>query len=130
MGNNFCSQCGTAIGAGVKFCPNCGQPAQGMPQPMAYPPPQYQPPQYRANPQAQYGTSPNDTANWALGLGIAAIFLLGALAGIPAIIVGNNAKKQLEATGLPTGKATAGIVMGVISLIWSFFLFIAIVSSL
>jgi uncharacterized membrane protein YkvA (DUF1232 family) len=28
MSNNFCSQCGTALEAGVQFCPGCGQSAQ------------------------------------------------------------------------------------------------------
>ena len=93
-----------------------GQP--GYPAPGAYPPPA---PQY---PAAGYGPpaaiSKNKIGTWALVLGILSIVCFGLLAGIPAIILGNNGKKA-AAQGLATnrGPAQAGFVLGIIGTILS-----------
>ena len=61
----------------------------------------------------------SNKSTWALVLGILSLVCLGILAGIPAIILGNQAKKELAGTGAPTGMATAGVVMGWISVAWT-----------
>ena len=61
------------------------------------------------------------TANeaiWSLVLGIGSFFLCGIFMGIPAIILGNNAKKKIATAGGQLGGqglATAGVVLGWIS---------------
>lgn len=63
---------------------------------------------------AAYGYYPkNSYAVWALVLGIVSLVSCGFLTGIPAIIVGNNARKA-AATGEANnpGMATAGVVTG------------------
>jgi F0F1-type ATP synthase membrane subunit c/vacuolar-type H+-ATPase subunit K len=110
------------------------QPTYGAPQP-GPPQPQYgvpQAPEYGASqyPSASpypsapqyaggYGasqTAKNSLGVWSLVLGILSIVLCGIIAGIAAIIVGNNAKKAVargEANN--GGMATAGVVLGWIS---------------
>ncbi|MBU6330420.1 MAG: DUF4190 domain-containing protein [Acidobacteria bacterium] len=62
------------------------------------------------------------TANeavWSLVLGILSLVMCGFLAGIPAVILGNNAKRKIATSGGTMGGgglATAGIVMGWISI--------------
>ena len=54
-------------------------------------------------------------------LGALSMFLLGPLAGIPAIIVGHIANARIRLSGRPhhrQGMATAGLVMGYMSLVW------------
>ena len=60
-----------------------------------------------------YGYPKNSYAVWALVLGILSLVSCGFLTGIPAIIVGNNAKKA-AAVGEANnpGMATAGVVTG------------------
>lgn len=47
--SRFCEQCGSALGAGARFCGNCGQPVQAAPAPPAASPPSSTP---RAAPPA------------------------------------------------------------------------------
>ena len=131
MTSNFCPQCGTAIQAGVRFCPNCGQPTQPAPTP----PQSFQrpvPSQYEGNAQGQYGSKPpgSDMATWSLVLGILSLLCIGMLGGIPGIIMGINAKNKLEATGHPTGTATAGIVTSIIGSIFWLIVGLAMLSEL
>ena len=69
-------------------------------------------------PALGYAVVARPTANeaiWALVLGIGSFVLCGIFAAIPAIIVGNNAKKKIAASGgayAGEGMATAGIVLG------------------
>ncbi len=66
-----------------------------------------------------YGYPKNSLGVWALVLGIVGTVACGFVAGIPAVIVGNNAKKAVargEANN--GGLATAGIVLGWISIAW------------
>lgn len=58
-------------------------------------------------------------ALWALILGILGLVCCGLLAGIPALVLGNVAKKEIAASGgMQTGEgmATAGVVLGIISI--------------
>ena len=78
-----------------------------------------QPPQYGDQPQPAYGAPQptNKKAIWSLVLGILGIVCCGFFTGIPALILGNNAKKEIAAgQGTGGGMATAGVVMGWISI--------------
>lgn len=128
--------------------PQPPQDPTGVPQyPAAPPPPQ---PQYPAAPYPEaggtpqypaatpYGSAPgyqqpapgyggayvypkNSLAVWSLVLGIASFVLsCGLFTGIPAVIVGNNAKKAVargEANN--GGMATAGVILGWIAIVLS-----------
>jgi hypothetical protein len=86
---------------------------------MSYSEPPPPPPQYGA-PQPPYGGYPqktNQKAIWALVLGILSLLCCGIVAGIPAIILGNSAKKEIATTGQPgRGMAQAGFILGIISI--------------
>lgn len=61
------------------------------------------------------GVPTANEAIWSLILGIGSFFLCGIFMGIPAIILGNNAKKKISQSGGQyggEGMATAGIVLG------------------
>ncbi|HSJ21452.1 MAG TPA: DUF4190 domain-containing protein [Nocardioidaceae bacterium] len=60
----------------------------------------------------------NQKALWSMILGILSIVACGLLAGVPALILGSSAKKEIAAAqGAQTGEgmATAGVVLGWIS---------------
>jgi len=62
----------------------------------------------------------NKKAIWALVLGILSIVCCGFIAGIPALILGNSAKREIGASaGAQTGSgmAQAGVVLGIISIV-------------
>ena len=61
----------------------------------------------------------NQKAVWALITGILSLICCGIIAGIPAIILGNSAKKEIAASGgmqSGGGMAQAGFVLGIISI--------------
>ena len=64
--------------------------------------------------------SKNNLGLWSMVLGIVALLCCGLIAGIPAVILGNKSK-QAVAAGLANNAsmATAGIVMGWISIVFS-----------
>jgi hypothetical protein len=88
---------------------------------MSYPPPPPPPPG-----EGGYGyVAPrtNSKAIWALVLGILSLvccsFFAGVFAGIPAIILGNMARTEIDASGgiqSGRGMAVAGVVLGIIAL--------------
>ena len=94
-----------------------GQPPSGYGYgPQQYPP-QGHPPGYGPHGQP-IGPRDHPSAIIALGLGLAAVFLLGALLGVPAILVGRSGIKaiRLEPHRWQGGTtATLGIVLGWIS---------------
>jgi hypothetical protein len=66
-------------------------------------------------PYVPAGLPTANEAIWSLILGIGSFFLCGIFMGIPAIILGNNAKKKIATAGGQLGGqglATAGIVLG------------------
>ena len=76
-------------------------------------------------PGGQYGGQPgygapqatNKKAIWSLVLGILGLVCCGFFTGIPALILGNNARKEIAAgQGTGSGMATAGVVLGWISI--------------
>ncbi len=82
------------------------------------PPP---PPGYGTPPA--YGGAPvgtNKKAIWSLVLGLLGILCCGVVTGIPAIVLARSAKKEIAATGQDgAGLATAGLVLGVIALVFT-----------
>lgn len=94
--------------------PTYGAPAQ-PPVPVGYPP------AYGYGYPAYGGYYPkNSYAVWSLVLGILGLVSCGLFTGIPAIIVGNNAKKAAAAGEADNpGMATAGVVLGWIGTGWS-----------
>jgi len=123
MGNNFCSQCGSTLEAGARFCPSCGQPSQSMP--MA--PPQ----QYGANVQNQSADPPGKgmaLASIIVGVAGMCVPYGGIVLAIIGLVLGIVSKNKLSEAGQPTGMATAGIVIGVISLVWFFVMLMLILS--
>jgi putative exporter of polyketide antibiotics len=85
---------------------------------MSYPPP----PPPGVEPGYGYGYAAprtNTKATWALVLGILSLVCCGLFAGIPAIILGNMAKSEIDASGgsqTGRGMAQAGLVLGIIGL--------------
>jgi hypothetical protein len=62
----------------------------------------------------------NPKAVWALVLGIVGVLCCGFFAGIPALFLGNSAKKEIAYSGgtqSGTGMAQAGVVLGIISIV-------------
>lgn len=62
----------------------------------------------------------NQKALWAMILGILSIACCGILAGIPALILGNSAKKEIAASGgaqKGDGMAKAGVILGIVSIV-------------
>jgi putative exporter of polyketide antibiotics len=61
----------------------------------------------------------NKKAIWSLVLGLLGLFCCGFFTGIPAVILANMAKKEIPARGEGgAGLATAGLVLGIIAIIW------------
>ena len=64
----------------------------------------------------------NKKSIWALVLGIVSLICCGIFAGIPALILGNSAKKEIAASGgaqTGAGMAQAGVILGIISIVLS-----------
>lgn len=111
--------------------PNPGQPqsptgdlpSYGSVQPPAggYPPP---PPGGYPPPAAPggYGAVPeqNKKALWSMITGIIGLVCCGIFAGIPALVLSSQAKKEIAASGgrqAGGGMATAGLVLGILSIV-------------
>jgi hypothetical protein len=61
----------------------------------------------------------NKKAIWSLVTGILSLLCCGIVAGIPALILGSSAKREIQASGgsqTGLGMAKAGVVLGIISL--------------
>ena len=83
------------------------------PPPGGYPPPA--PGGYGGVPQQ------NKKALWSMILGIIGIVCCGFFTGIPALILANQAKSEIRASGgtqTGEGMATAGFVMGIVSIVF------------
>ena len=137
--------CGARYPDSAKFCSYCGaknssyQPpaVPEQPEPMQPPPPPYPGPQYNYQAQQNYQgqqyyrdqqnrynhqsyyldehheRAANSAATASLVCGIIGFFIAGLILGIVAIVQGNKAKRL----GYPGGKATVGVVLGVIDII-------------
>ena len=95
-----------------------GQPQYGaQQQPYGYPPAQGVP-----SPYSVPGASlpDNKFGLWAMILGIASIVCCGVFTAVPALILGLQARKKVEAgTANNGGMATAGIILGAIGIVLS-----------
>ncbi len=71
-----------------------------------------------------YGAMPARTSQkaiWSLVLGILGLLCCGFFAGIPAIVLGKMAQKEIDASGgAQTGRglATAGFILGILAVVW------------
>lgn len=66
------------------------------------------------------GKKTNGKATWSLVLGILSVTLCGLIAGILAIVLGNQARREIAAAGGLQGgggQATVGVVLGWISVV-------------
>ena len=68
-----------------------------------------------------FGAAPQGTnkkAVWSLVLGILGVLCCGFLTGIPALILGKMAQKEIDATGGGQGRgmATAGFILGIVAI--------------
>jgi hypothetical protein len=77
--------------------------------------------------QVAYGAAPiqNQKALWALILGILGLVCCGIFTAVPAIILGNNAKKEIAASGgmqSGQGMAQAGFILGIVGVVLSILL--------
>jgi len=119
--------------------PQPQHPTQQHPAQPQYPAPQYPAQQYPAQqygagsygyyPGGPVGYPRNELAVWSLVLGLVSL-VLGCMyvTGIPAIILGNRAKRAAEAGEADNpGLATAGIVLGWISVVLGVLLTVALV---
>jgi len=117
----FCSKCGANIPDQSQICPRCGtRPVATQPGATPAPPggataaPAPAPFRARVGPQQTDGK-----ATGSLILGILAVFPLGILAGIPAVILGHVSRKSIrESMGRLKGEgmALAGLIMGYLSM--------------
>ena len=84
---------------------------------------QYYPPNQPSGPPPQQPVAPSSgKATTSLVLGICSLVFCGFLLGIPAMIIGRQAKREIEASqGRLGGEglATAGFITGLIGTIWS-----------
>jgi hypothetical protein len=118
----FCPNCGEDAPPTAVFCAKCG--TSIAPQQTAAPPAVGNQPAGYAAPVVPYPQAvvahPQDDAKAIVSmiLGILSLAGLGILAGIPAIILGSIARKNIRASGgriSGKGMATAGVVLGWIS---------------
>ncbi|GAB3660908.1 hypothetical protein GCM10027596_20310 [Nocardioides korecus] len=81
-----------------------------------------------------YGAVPQGTnkkAIWALVLGILGLVCCGFFAGIPAIVLGRSAQREIDASGgaqSGRGMATAGFILGIIGVVWGVIYLILVVT--
>lgn len=139
----YCRKCGVENLNSAKFCAECGEkldfsqtqnqysntyqsqsqyPLPPQSQPQYYQP--YQQPYYQQDMYMQQ-TVANSAANTSLTCGIIGLFIAGFILGIIAVSQSGKAKKM----GYIGGKATAGLVLGIIDIIFGSIVTIAILSS-
>lgn len=101
---SFCTACGARLGPGQQYCGACGAPVSSvLPGPLAAP---LRPPE----------TSGKAIA--ALVLGIAGVLVVPVICSILAIVLGRQAKREINADPRLGGEgmAIAGTVLGVVGL--------------
>ena len=130
----YCRRCGAENPDNAKFCAECGERLDVAQSPNQYsnnsqsqypyppqPQPQYVPPYYQNNMYLQEAAA-NSAATSAMVCGIIGLFIAPPIFGIIALAESNKAKKL----GYTGGKATAGLVLGMIEVIGSCIMLILI----
>ncbi|MEJ7633430.1 DUF4190 domain-containing protein [Aeromicrobium sp.] len=95
-------------------------PTNDLPSYGSTPPP---PGGFQAPAPGGYGAPPqqNKKALWSMILGILGLLCCGFFTGIPALILGNQAKKEIAASGgsqTGGGMATAGVILGIVAIVF------------
>lgn len=93
---------------------------------MSYPPPPQNDP-YAAG-GAPGVPQTNKKAIWSLVLGILSFFCFGIISGVAAVILGNQAKSEIAASGgaqTGEGLAKAGVICGIIGFVLSVLIIVA-----
>jgi len=113
----FCAKCGTELNEGAEFCSKCGTKAGSAAE--------RQNTTYQQNESRPMSTQvvvmPTGTTPLVLGLlGLFGGFIpfvqyVTGILAIVAIFVGASQRQKLKNAGLPSGKATAGMIMGIIA---------------
>jgi Domain of unknown function (DUF4190) len=101
---SFCTACGARLGSGQQYCGACGTPVSGaLPGPLA---------------AAPRPAETSGKAIAALVLGIAGVLVVPVICSILAIVLGRQAKREIDADPRLGGEgmATAGTVLGIIGL--------------
>ena len=107
----FCSKCGKNVGTGLQICNGCGNDLSNV-----------------SNGQSQTVTQavtvmPTGTAPLVMGLlgmfggFIPVVKYITGILSLVAIFSGASQRKTLKKAGLPSGKATAGMVLGILAVI-------------
>ena len=119
-----CIYCGNAISSSERNCTNCGQNNVNFIDPTLQP---FQQPTQNNQGFANTAFGNNNnfsntqtttrTGTAAMVLGILSLFVAGLILGILALVFGLRDRKEMAAAGVPTGKAVAGIVLGIIGLV-------------
>jgi type IV pilus assembly protein PilA len=128
----FCFKCGTAMGDDAAVCPQCGAAVADAPQVAPSPPaPPSQPWPGSPAPQQQYWQPPrtDGKATASMILGILGLLCFWGIAGIPAVILGHLSKADIRKNAgrlQGDGMATAGLIMGYISIVFGLLIFSAI----
>ena len=115
----FCVKCGTELNEGAEFCTKCGTKAGASAEG-----------QNTTNQQnvsrpvtTQVEVMPTGTGPLVMGLlGLFGGFIpvvkyITGLLSLLAIFIGASQRKKLKNAGLPSGKATAGMVLGIIAVL-------------
>jgi hypothetical protein len=124
----FCAKCGAEINEGADFCPKCGAKAGSSAEG------QNTGSGENRGTVTQAAVMPSGTAPLVMGiLGLFGGFIpvvqyFTGLLSLLAIFLGVSQRKKLKGVGLPTGKATAGIVLGSIAVLITV-IFIAVFAS-
>ena len=118
----YCAKCGKEMDDSAKFCPACGADASGDASSVqADPAPSYS----SSNSVAAEETQSSGSGVGAMVCGIIGLIfcwipfvnIIGLILGIIAIVLGSSGRKTLPPS--KRGMATAGFVLGIISLIFS-----------
>ncbi len=111
----LCSRCGNELAASSQFCPNCGQ---AIPQGGSQAALSGAAPAPAIAGQGAPHTDPKAITSMVLGM-LSISILLSVFAGIPAVILGHLSKASIRRSNgrlKGEGMATAGLIMGYISL--------------
>ena len=108
MTANYCTSCGAEIAPGQRFCGTCGRVVEG-------------PAPGSVGSMRDSAAQTSSKAVASLALGVAGFVLLPVVCSVLAIILGSQAKHEIEADPRLGGEgmARAGVILGWIGLVFS-----------